>query len=214
MRIVLTYITLLLALPVFLVGQVETKSEIYAGVQFGHYGSVHTWDPFSGMSADENNASINVNDIGWDVAYTRHLDQSFGITADFNSGLLGGASSQEGVAGYLQAVHYHIHIFNAAFGPQYTFGKKGEVKPFVHFLIGGGYASGSACSSGAPCTSLGSADHYGVSQGGVVAYLGGGVDKKCGKSLSLRGQFDWFHSYAEYGGNGNIRLSGGVVYHF
>lgn len=215
MRILFIQITLLLALSVALAAQDNSKSELYGGIQFGHYGSVHTWDPFSGLPADSNNASVNVNDIGFNIAYTHSLNRSLGITADFSSGLLGGPTAQEGVGGTMQSVSYHLRIFNLAIGPEYSFNTSGNLKPFVHVLFGGGYATGSACSSGVPCTSLSSGSHYGVSTGGVVAYIGGGVDKKLKNKLSFRGQFDWFYNYGEYNsGMGNVRLSGGVVYHF
>ncbi len=206
-------VALFLVLPVSLAAQGFSKSDVFGGIQYGYFGSVHTHDPFSGVAEGVNNGSLNVNAIGWDATDTFHFNKSIGAAADFSGGY-GRPSNQGGVEGILQTVQYHIQIYNLAFGPVYSFGKQGGLQPFVHALIGGGYTTGSACSSGVPCTSLSEGNHNGISEGGVVAYLGGGVDKKFGKSLSFRAGGDWFHSYAEYGGNGNVRLTAGVVYRF
>lgn len=203
--------SLILSLPVM--AQDSGKSEVFGGYQFGHFGSVHTTDPFSGLPSDVNNVSANVNASGWDATYTYHINQSIGVAGDF-SGNYGGPTVSEGVTGangvgIIQPVKYHMHIYSYTFGPVYSFASKGNMTPFAHALIGGGTGSGSACSSGVSCTSVGS-------KSGIVAMIGGGVDMKYRKSLNLRlVQGDWIYtSFGTYGSGSNIRLATGVVFHF
>jgi len=210
-RILFGQIALLLALSVSLAAQDNSKSEIFGGFQFGYFGSVHTYDPYL-PKADNNNTSLNIAGVGWDGTYTRHINDRLGVAVDF-AGAYGKPSQSEGTGslggGGLASVQYKMKVYTIAVGPVYYLSSKGDFKPFVHALVGGGITYGTACASGIPCAP--SLDAL----GGMVMYLGGGVDKKFNKKLSFRGQFDWFYSYGEYNsGMKNIRLSAGVAYHF
>jgi len=214
-KLMRSVVFVLLLVPISLAAQQFSRSDVYGGFQYGFFGNVHTWDPYSSGSSDVNNASLDVNGVGWDAAYAVHINKSIGVAADFSGGV-GRPSNQEGgVGGVMQSVQYHVQTYNLAFGPVYSFEEKNGIQPFVHALIGGGYATGSACAPSAACISLTQRNHNGLSTGGFITYLGGGVDKKFNKSVSFRGQFDWFDSYGEYtGGTKNIRLTAGVVYRF
>lgn len=203
--------SLLLSLP--LMAQDSARSEFFGGFQFAHFGSIHTYDPFTGLPPDVNNTEVSVNAPGWDATYTYHITDLVGIAGDF-SGSYGSGTVSEGVTGangvgILQPVKYHMKIYSYTFGPVFYFSSNGNVKPFVHALIGGATGTGSACSSGVPCTSVGSAT-------GLVAMIGGGADLKYKPSMSIRiFQGDWIHtSFASYGGGSNVRISAGVVFHF
>jgi len=200
-------LTLLFSLSLPLLAQDSARSEFFGGFQFAHFGSIHTYDPFVEQS-NVNNTEVSVNAPGWDATYTYHITDSIGVAGDF-SGSYGSGTVSEGVAGIFQPVKYHMHIYSYTFGPVFYFSSKGNVNPFVHALIGGATGTGSACSSGVPCASVGSAS-------GLVAMIGGGADMKYKKSMSIRiFQGDWIHTnFASYGGGSNVRISAGVVFHF
>jgi len=207
MQKALLWLAFLLFLSAPLMAQDSAQQELFGGFQFAHFGSVHTFDPFVAQGS-QNNTEVSVNAPGWDATYTYHINDSIGVSGDF-SGSYGGGTVNEGVAGTFQSVKYHMHIYSFTFGPVYYFSSQGNTKAFVHALIGGGTGAGSACSPGVPCTTVGSAS-------GLVAMLGGGVDLKYKKSMSIRIiQGDWIHtSFASYGAGSNVRISAGVVFHF
>jgi len=207
MQRALLYLALLFSLSLPLLEQDSARSEFYGGFQFAHFGSIHTYDPFVGQS-NVNNTEVSVNAPGWDATYTYHITDSIGVAGDF-SGSYGSGTVSEGVGGPVQPVKYHMKIYSYTFGPVYYFSREENVKPFVHALIGGATGTGSACSSGVPCTSVGTAS-------GLVAMIGGGADMKYKKSMSIRiFQGDWIHTnFASYGGGSNVRISAGVVFHF
>jgi len=198
----------LLSLP--LMAQ-DSRSELFGGFQFGHFGSVHTYDSYQngGQQGDQNNISATINGVGWNGAYTFHINKSLGVAADF-SGSYGSPAVMSGDGqGNLLPIKYRLQAYTIAVGPVYYFPSQGKLTPFVHVLVGGNTMFGKPCAPSETCgPSLNSS-------GGIAMFFGGGVDMKFKKKLAIRvGQFDWFHSAGEYGGNGNVRLSAGVVYHF
>jgi hypothetical protein len=134
---------------------------------------------------------ISENANGWDAAVTGNLNSYFGVTGDFS----GSYKSISGASG---------HVYTYTFGPTATIIPEGKVNPFVHALFGGTSVGGSLANSGSASTS------------GFAMFIGGGVDAKVNKNISVRAvQFDWLHySVSGVSGSSNVRLCFGVVLHF
>jgi len=138
---------------------------------------------------DVGGTTTNAN--GWNIAPTFIVQKNFGITADF-SGVYKTISGASG------------HVYTYTFGPTVFVSPEAKVNPFVHALFGGASVGGSINGEGSSSTS------------GTAIYIGGGVDAKVNKSLSIRAfQFDWLH-YSVNGVNGssNVRICAGAVFHF
>src|SRR5208337_210165 len=135
---ILTCLSLLLLLSLPLTAQDSSKSEIFGGFQFGHVSSIHSYDPYLGSQADNNNTSVTVNGVGWEGTYTYHIDKQLGVSADF-SGTYGGSTTSEGTGalggGTLQPVKYKMKVYTLACGPVYYFNSQGKFKPYAHVLI-------------------------------------------------------------------------------
>jgi len=134
-------------------------------------------------------SSTNAN--GWDAAVTGYVTKNFGVTGDF----AGAYKTVSGVSG---------HVYTYTFGPTFSFTPEEKVNPFVHALFGGTSVGASLQGSGSGSTS------------GFAMFIGGGVDAKVNKNLSIRAfQFDWLH-YSVKGvtGSSNVRICAGAVFHF
>jgi hypothetical protein len=134
-------------------------------------------------------SSTNAN--GWNAAVTGYITKNFGVTGDF----AGAYKTENGVSG---------HVYTYTFGPTVSVSPEAKVNPFVHALFGRTSVGASLSGSGSGSTS------------GFAMFIGGGVDAKLNKNLSIRAfQFDWLH-YSVNGvtGSSNVRICAGAVFHF
>ncbi len=139
------------------------------------------------------NTGIDVNANGWDGALSYFFSKNLGVTGDFS----GVYKSEDGGT---------AHIYTYSGGPVFAL-REGKINPFVHALFGGSNLCG--------CLSEGK-----VSVNGFTMMMGGGVDYKVNKRISIRlGQFDWVYYRGSYAGftksfSDNVRISTGVVFKF
>jgi len=132
-------------------------------------------------------SSTNAN--GWGAAVTGYVTKNFGVTGDFG----GAYKTVGGVSG---------HVYTYTFGPTVSISPEGKVNPFVHALFGRTTVGASLSGTG--------------STSGFAMFIGGGVDAKVNKNLSIRAfQFDWLHySVNGVSGSRNVRICAGGVFHF
>lgn len=137
-----------------------------------------------------NGQGVSENANGWDAAVNGNITKYFGVTGDFS----GAYKSISGASG---------HAYTYTFGPTATVILKGKLNPFVHVLLGGTSVGGSLTGGGSGSNS------------GFAMFLGGGVDAKVDRSISVRVvQFDWLHySVSGVSGSSNVRLCFGAVLH-
>ncbi len=145
-------------------------------------------------SVDDNiNGSGHVGLNGWNAALTGYVTEHLGITADIS-----GAYGTPNVAGFDVKTKDYFYLF----GPTVRTAAGDKASVFVHALFGGAHASGEV--SGISAT-----------DNAFAMALGGGLDVKASKNVSLRvGQFDYLYSHFSGEKQNNFRYSAGVVFHF
>lgn len=123
---------------------------------------------------------------GVDFAQTFSVTKRVGITAD--------ASVSVGTS-----VHDKV-LLTLMGGPRYSFKNSSRVTPFVRALGGLGYFR--------------SPSLFGTKGDGAFAYsVGGGIDVKASKSISLRLiQLDYLRTNVFNQGQNNVRIGAGVVF--
>jgi hypothetical protein len=176
-----------------LMAQDNPKVEVFGGYQYLHAGNV---DGFG------NGANTN----GWNTAVTVNFNQHLGVAADFS-----GAYKTVNISNPLLGTA-HVHVYTYTFGPVVSFNSGGKINPFVHALFGGAHLSPTAC-----IIFSGSPDECGFgTYDGFAMMLGGGVDVRAAKAISLRlVQFDWVHLPSDGGSeNNNVSFSTGIVFRF
>jgi hypothetical protein len=163
---------------------------------FGGYQYLHTGNITVDGQSDPG-SSQGFN--GWDASATDYLHRFLGVTADFG----GAYATVDGVSG---------HVYTYTGGPVVAF-RIGKVNPFVHALFGGVHLTGSE--SGVS-----------VSRTGFTTMVGGGVDYRAIKAISIRVvDVDWL--YYHFGDttiagtpvpsvsqSNNVRITTGVVLRF
>lgn len=169
-----------------------SKFEAFGGYQYTHLSGA--------LSPD---ASAN----GWDGSFTYNFDHLFGVTGDFNGAYQTLSGSLVGASG-----NFPFHIYSYAGGPVLTFNSGRKLHPFAHVLVGGTHLTASGSASGMTVS---------VSDNGITFVLGGGVDLKLEKSISLRlVQADWvdYHFSSALLGTSNsagtFKIATGVVFTF
>jgi len=176
----------LLAFPVM--GQDKPRFEVFGGYQYLH-------------ASNFVDTGLDVNANGWNASATVNFNKYFGLAADFSGNY---KTEHTPVPG--------VHVYSYTFGPVVSLNSGGNFQPFAHALFGGAHLSPSPCDilSGSPieCPSH--------SENGVAMMLGGGVDGKITRSISLRlFQFDWVYLHSNHVGESkNVRVSTGVVFRF
>lgn len=156
---------------------------------------------YSYLRADPSEMSLH----GWNAAATVNLSEWLGVTGDA-SGHYGSPSVRGFEIPYLDV---NSHTFMV--GPKLTW-RAETVAPFAHFLIGASRVSTSAFG-------------YGDSATALAAAVGGGLDVRLGRSLSLRAvQVDYLMTRHDAGPQiffsgiddrqNNLRVSAGLVFHF
>jgi len=149
------------------------------------------------------NSSAGINNgqgfNGWDAAAQYNFNKNFGVEGEF-----GGA--------YATVSGVNFHLYNYTGGPV-VFTHAGPLKPFAHVLFGGTKLSGSQ--SGVSITF-----------NGFTTLVGGGLDARVNKALSIRVvQFDWLYYHfgsktvggttiPSFSGSNNVRIATGVVFRF
>jgi hypothetical protein len=129
---------------------------------------------------------------GWGASGVYKLNRVFGLAGDFGGqyGALNGAS---------------VHFYSYLFGPQLSL--PAHVSPFVHGLFGGAHESVGAFSSSSSF-SLGS-------DSGFAFAIGGGIDVKAGRFISMRLiQVDYLQTHLYGHVQNQPRISAGLVFHF
>ena len=130
-----------------------------------------------------------------------HLDFGQGTTRNVNGyemslegkvlpflGLMGDYSGHYGTA--------NLHEQNFLFGPQFSV-PVGRVTPFGHLLFGGAHLSG-----------------VNTSETSFAQAIGGGVDFRLSEPIAWRTQLDYLRTNFFNTGQGNVRLSTGLVFSF
>lgn len=147
-----------------------------------------------GDNSDFSNKGQGFN--GWNIAGTVNASKHFGVEGDFS-----------GTYATISGVKAHVYTYT---GGPVVFGSTGKIKPFAHALFGG--IKLSASESGVS-----------VNFNGFTTMVGGGVDAKVNKAISIRvAQFDWL--YYHFGSQTiagmtipstssgkNVRISTGIV---
>ena len=163
---------------------------------FGGYQYLHTGN-ITVDGASDPGSSQGFN--GWDAAATGYFNRFLGVTGDFG----GAYATVDGVSG---------HIYTYSGGPVVAF-RVGKINPFVHALFGGVRLTGSE--SGVS-----------VSRNGFATMVGGGVDYKVIKPLSIRViDVDWLYYHfgsttiadvavPSFSQSNNVRITAGVVFRF
>ncbi len=161
-----------LALTVTAAAQNPPKFEVFGGYSFLR---VDTEGVTGGTFGAD--AALKLNYNGWAAAAQYNLKKWVGVTADL-SGHYGTPVTIPGVA--LPSANSFTYLF----GPT-VYHQASHARPFVHFLVGGNRVSvGSSATTGS-----------GVTDSGFSFALGGGLDLKITKHISIRpGQGDWLYT--------------------
>lgn len=196
--LVILIFTGLCALP--LSGQENAKVLLFGGYQFLHDGNADGFD-------DSLSAS------GWNASATFQFTKHLGVAADF-SGNYRSTTLHNGSLGEGGQFPIAFRAYTYTFGPVFSFGVAGRVRPFVHALFGAGHLRPDGCVifSGSP-DECGSGDYN-----GFTMMLGGGVDAKAAGHITYRlFQADWVYlptTFGPSGQTGNFRISTGPVFRF
>jgi len=163
---------------------------------FGGYQYLHTGNITVDGQSDPG-SSQGFN--GWDASATGYFNKFLGVTGDFG----GAYATVDGVSG---------HVYTYTGGPVAAF-RVGKINPFVHVLFGGVHLTGSE--SGVS-----------VSRTGFTTMVGGGVDYKVIKPISIRViDVDWIYyrfgsttvvgtAVPSFSQSNNVRITTGVVLRF
>ena len=173
---------------------------------FGGYSLLRVNPGISGVS------SFTFN--GWDTQVTGNFNRYLGVTADISGEYKSFSPADVGATGTGSA---KLNIYSFLFGPTLTY-RKGKFEPFVHTLFGVSHGSASASGTitgGGGILGFGTISGSGSSSANEFAMaLGGGVDVKVAKMLSIRlGQLDYFRTSFASDTQNNFRYSAGVVLH-
>jgi opacity protein-like surface antigen len=161
---------------------------------------------YSYNNVDINSLTINPGRTGLhglNVAYTRNLNRSVGVTIDFS-----GHIKRESFASGTVEVQHNREQYNLLGGLQYKARNRTRATPFVHALCGGGLFRGfSAILSPASNTYF-----FDDARSFALAF-GGGLDIRASKRISVRAvQADYNPTFFGHGRQDNFRLSFGVVF--
>jgi hypothetical protein len=223
-QILFGHVTLLLALSVSLVGQDDTKSEIYGGIQFAHYSSVafltavFVWNFTSWKGSTimrklllilslfliaslpvmaQNNPKLEVFGGYQYQSVGGNLGWQIGSPySGWDTAVTFNFSKHLGATGDFSG-NYHSGNFGG--GPYYTHIYTYAGGPVYSFGSGGNFKPFvHVLFGGAHITTpimYGASPVY-ASQSGFTAMFGGGVDYKVKKSIAIRlAQFDWIYYY-------------------
>jgi hypothetical protein len=125
----------------------------------------------------------------WGASGVYKFNHVFGLAGDFGGqyGSLNGAS---------------VHLYSYLFGPQLSLPTR--VSPFVHGLVGGAHESVGGSSSFFP-----------GSNSGFAFGIGGGIDLKAARFISMRLiQVDYLQTHLYGCVQNQPRISAGLVFHF
>ncbi len=125
---------------------------------------------------------------GWNAALNGNLNHWFGITGDFSGA-------------YKTVSGTDFRNYTYTFGPTLSSRRGQFLTPFAHALFGG-------CRSSASCGGISGTAN------GFAMMVGGGLDAKLTRHLSVRAvQFDWASFRANgSSSNNNFRYTGGLVF--
>lgn len=157
---------------------------------FGGYQFLHSGN-FDGTGD-----SVNTN--GWNASATFKFREHLGVAADFSGN-------------YRSKTNPAIHIYTYTFGPVVSVNSSRNVSLFAHVLLGGARSpTGCYIFSGSPN------ECHPPYHTGFAVMVGGGVDARAGKHISLRlAQIDWVDLPSQLGQQrSNVRISTGVVFRF
>jgi len=171
-----------------------------SGMAQGNYSKV---DIFGGFDYSRLSTAITpvASASGFDSSVRYNFTKVVGVEGDISGVFQTVSGSFIGVSG-----NYPGHYYSFMGGPVVLISSKSRVKPFVHFLVGDTRVSSSA-KAGSVTVS--------ASSSGLTAMVGGGVDIRVNKHLSIRAaQVDWV--YERYGltdtsAAGNFRIVTGLV---
>jgi hypothetical protein len=126
---------------------------------------------------------------GWTGAVTGNVNNWLGFTGDIS----GAYKSELGAS---------LHTYNFLVGPTLSYNQTEKVKPFVHALFGVSHATAGFAGLSA-------------SNNGFATALGGGIDVRVNKSVSVRMvQADYFMTRFSGATQNNARISMGLVFKF
>jgi hypothetical protein len=191
MRKILVAVALFACSSLPLMAQDYSKVEIFGGYQYTHVAS--------DLSTD---ATAN----GWDGNVTYNINKTVGVEGDFN----GAYQTVSGAAAGLSGT-FPFHYYTYAGGPVFAFPAGDKLRPFVHVLFGETHFTTSASASGITVS---------ASVNGFTTLVGGGMDLKLSKHVSLRlVQADWaLEHYSLMGvsvtSKGTIKIATGVAFCF
>ena len=178
-------IFVLIVLSVSLEAADAPRAELFGGYSFLHAGDV------------------GENAHGWNASVAGNVSSWFGLVADV-SGHYTSASATVPQLGQFTANGDTLFFL---FGPRLTLRRAGPVEPFVQTLVG---AARFEASAGAPL--VGS---VGVSDTGLAASIGGGLDVGVGPWVAFRMlQVDYIYTRFLDESQNNLRISVGLVLRF
>ena len=150
------------------------------------------FDVFGGLSflpSDELDDFPRADSTGFQITATWHANRWFGVFFDLGGHYSTNADLGPGFPGQVA----ETSVYEILVGPRFTFGGE-RAHVFVHALIG-------SCKG---ITNIGFSDSGGTFGGG------GGVDVDLTRRLAVRGQFDYFGSFADIV-DVNTRFAVGLV---
>jgi hypothetical protein len=168
-----------------------SKVEIFGGYQYTHVGT---------------DISPVATANGWDANVTYNINKLVGVEGDFTGAYQTVSGSYAGLSG-----NFPGHYYTFAGGPVVSFPAGDKLRPFVHVLFGGARLSTSVSASGITVSG---------SMNGLATLVGGGLDLKLSKHISLRLiQADWVLERFTLAGasltsSDNIKIATGVAFCF
>ena len=185
----LVFVLAIVVLPVWLLAQDVSKSEVFGGYSLLHSGG-QDFNSFTGQ-------------------LTYNLNDRLGLTGDVNGAYAGqsvNVSGLGGLGGVSSSAHSRTYTF--LFGPTFSYRELDKFVPFGHLLAGVAHGSSSATTN-----VLGQNTTISTSSTGFGLALGGGVDYELNKSWAIRPvQIDYM-SVNSGGGHANaFRYAVGIVY--
>ncbi len=179
----------LLVSPLLLAQETPPKIQVFAGysllhANLGHLTALYTETT---LHAPLNSFGVQNNFNGWNAEVQYNFSRWVGVAADLDGFYGSEITGGRGISGVPSGSSYSFLA-----GPVISYRTKSPVTPFVHGLFGFEVRRLSESTiTGVPNPIPSFATNY----ADVTMALGGGVDYKVSRRLSIRvGQLDWYHT--------------------
>ena len=157
------------------------------------------------------------NNNGFEASVTRNFTRYIGLKADFSAHF--NNSNSRGLVTFCnptcttstQDLHLKTRVYNFLAGPEFKARNSTRFTPFGYVLGGAAHTSAQFSTPGPPTFAL-----LKKGENGFALALGGGLDIRASKRISIRGSTDYNPVFIQHSATGRrdfVRFSLGVLFH-